>query len=117
MTNYEVVARWAIKYSDELRVTNYEVVAQRAIKRGCLKNFILRGRLQNAPTQRTLKVIDYHVYRLWQSFLPVRLVPHNRPCGSHLAPLVKCRDKKTARGDGAVLYEVITGLIFVFGSA
>ena len=94
MTNYEVVARWAIKYSDELRVTNYEVVAQRAIKRGCLKNFILRGRLQNAPTQRTLKVIDYHVYRLWQSFLPVRLVPHNRPCGSHLAPLAKCRDKK-----------------------
>ena len=55
MTNYEVVARWAIKYSDELRVTNYEVVAQRAIKRGCLKNFILRGRLQNAPTQRTSK--------------------------------------------------------------
>ena len=62
-------------------------------------------------------MIDYHVYRLWQSFLPVRLAPHNRLCGSHLAPLAKCRDKKTARGDGAVLYEVIRGLIFVFFSA
>ena len=46
----------------------------------------------------------------------MRLAPHNRPCGSHLAPLAKCRDKKTARGDGAVLYEVIRGLIFVFFS-
>ncbi len=77
-------------------MTNDEVVAQRAIKRGDSKNSILRGRLQNAPTQRTLKMIDYHVYRLWQSFLPVRL-----------APLAKYRDKKTARGDGAVLYEVV----------
>jgi hypothetical protein len=25
----------------------------------------------------------------------------------HLAPLAKYRDKKTARGDGAVLYEVV----------
>ena len=29
-------ARWAIKYSDELRITKDEVVARRAIKRGCL---------------------------------------------------------------------------------
>ena len=28
-------------------------------------------------------------------------------CGSLLAPLAKYRDKKTARGDGAVLYEVV----------
>ena len=48
--NYKLVARWAIKYSDELRVTNDEVVARRAIKRGDSKNSILRGRLQNAPT-------------------------------------------------------------------
>ena len=43
ITNDEVVARWAIKYSDE-------VVARQAIKRGGSKNSILRGRLQNAPT-------------------------------------------------------------------
>ena len=34
----------------ELRMTNYEVVARRAIKRWYFKNSILWGRLQNAPT-------------------------------------------------------------------
>jgi hypothetical protein len=79
----------------ELRITNDEVVAQRAIKRGDSKNSILRGRLQNAPTQRTLKMIDYQVYRIFQSFLPVRI-----------ASLAKCRDKKTTHIAGAVLYGV-----------
>ncbi len=46
MTNYEVVARRAIKYSYELRVTNGEL---RMTKRGGDKNSILKGRLQNAP--------------------------------------------------------------------
>ena len=32
------------------------------------KKFYLCGRLQNAPTQHTLKVIDYQIYRLCQSF-------------------------------------------------
>ncbi len=59
----------------ELRITNDEVVARWAIKRGDSKNSILRGRLQNTPTQRTLKMIDYQVYRIFQSFLPVRLAP------------------------------------------
>jgi len=36
VTKDGVVARWAIKYSDELRITKDEVVARRAIKRGCL---------------------------------------------------------------------------------
>ena len=31
------------------------------------KKFYLRGRLQNARTQHTIKVIDYHIYRLCQS--------------------------------------------------
>ena len=29
---------------------------------------VCNGRLQNAPTQHTLKVIDYQNYRLCQSF-------------------------------------------------
>ena len=48
-------------------MTRDEVVARRAIKRGCPKSFILWGRLQNAPTQCTLKVIDNQSNQLCQS--------------------------------------------------
>ena len=32
------------------------------------KKFYLRGRLQNARTEHTLKVIDYQIYRLYKVF-------------------------------------------------
>ena len=35
---------------------------------GVFAKCFVYGRLQNAPTQHTLKVIDYQVYKLFQSF-------------------------------------------------